>query len=88
MAAINIPAIIPPVVPVFTVHDAMIVACGVNNVDLYDGDTPVERIATDLFGDVYATCMDKSFEELNYEFKTYSDLTQNQEKITWRETHD
>jgi hypothetical protein len=75
MTAINVPVIIPPVVPAFTVHDAMIVECGVNNVGLYDRDTPAERIATNLFGDVYAACMDKSFEELNYEFKTYSDLT-------------
>jgi hypothetical protein len=80
MAVINVPATIPHVVPAFTVHDAMI-ACGVNNVELYGGDTPAERITTDLFGDVYATCMDKSFEELDYEFKTYSDLTQNQGQI-------
>jgi hypothetical protein len=80
MAAINVPVIIPPIVPAFTVHDAMI-SCGINNIDLYDGDTPAERIATDLFGDVYATCTDKSFEELDYEFKTYSDLTQNQGQI-------
>jgi hypothetical protein len=73
MAAINVQAIIPPAVPAFTIRDAMI-ACGVNDADLFDGDTPAARIATDLFGDDYATCMDKSFEELDSEFNTYSDL--------------
>jgi hypothetical protein len=49
--------------PVFTVHNAM-VACGVNDVVLFDGDTPAERIAADLFGDDFATCMDKGFVEI------------------------
>jgi hypothetical protein len=72
-ANVNIPAI----TPVFSVRDAMI-ACGINDVTLFDGDTPpAQRIAADLFGDNFATCcMDKSFEELDQEFKTYLDLTQ------------
>jgi hypothetical protein len=62
--------IAPPIAPpVFTVRDAMIV-CGVNNINLFDGDTPAQRIATDLFGDDFATCMDKGLTELDYEFKT------------------
>jgi hypothetical protein len=61
----------------FNVYDTM-VACGVNDTDNFDGDTPAVRMATDLFGDDFATCMDKSFAELDGEFKTYSDLTQNQ----------
>jgi hypothetical protein len=64
----------------FNVYDA-IVACGVNDADHFDGDTPAVRMATDLFGDDFATCMDKSFTELDGEFKTYSDLTQNQGQI-------
>jgi hypothetical protein len=64
----------------FTLHDAM-VACGVNDTDNFDDDTPARRMATDLFGDDYATCMDKSFAELDDEFKTYSDLMQNQGQI-------
>jgi hypothetical protein len=67
--------ILPP--PAFTVRDAM-VACGVNNVNVFDGDTPAERIAAGLFGDNFATCMDKRFVELHSEFKTYADLTINQ----------
>jgi hypothetical protein len=64
----------------FTVYDAM-VACGVNDAALFDGDTPAERIAADLFGDDFATCMDKGFLEIDYEFKTHSDLTANQGQI-------
>ena len=75
-ANVNVPAIIP----VFTVRDAMI-ACGVNDVNLFDGDTPAQRIAADLFGDDFDTCMDKSYEELYGEFKTYTDLTQAQGQI-------
>jgi hypothetical protein len=75
-ANVNVPAIFP----VFTVRNAMI-ACGVNDEALFDGDTPAQRIAADLFGDDFSTCMDKSYEELNQEFKTYSDLTQNQGQI-------
>jgi hypothetical protein len=56
MVAINIPAILPPAVPAFTVRDAMIV-CGVNDDGLFDGGTPAERIATDLFGNDYACSM-------------------------------
>jgi hypothetical protein len=54
-ANVNVPAIFP----VFTVRNAMI-ACGVNNEALFDGDTPAQRIAADLFGDDFATCMDIS----------------------------
>jgi hypothetical protein len=71
---------VPTIIPVFTVRDAMI-ACGVNDVTLVDVDTPAQRIAANLFGDDFATCMDKSFEELDQEFKTYSDLTQLQGQI-------
>jgi hypothetical protein len=66
--------------PTFTVYDAM-VACGVNDAALFDGGTPAERIAANLFGDDFATCMDKGFLEIDYEFKTYSDLTANQGQI-------
>jgi hypothetical protein len=57
------------------------IACGVKDEALFGGDTPAQRIAADLFGDDFSTCMDKSYEELNQELKTYSDLTQNQGQI-------
>ena len=66
--------------PTFTVTQAMI-ACGVNPDDQFGGRSAPERIAADLFNDNYLTCMDKTFEELDTEFKAYSELTQNQGQI-------
>ena len=65
---------------IFNLCDAMI-ACGVNNVDAFLGDTPAFRLATDIFGNDFTTCMDKTFKELDSDFETYSDLTQAQGKI-------
>jgi hypothetical protein len=53
------PAILP-VPPAFPVYDGMVL-CGVNDDTKFEGDTPAVRIASDLFGDDYATCMDKGF---------------------------
>ena len=66
--------------PVFTVLDAM-AQCGVNNVDLFNGQTAAERFAADLFGNDFVSCMDKTMEELNQDFKSYSELTQVQGQI-------
>ena len=52
------------------------IARGVNDVDILLGDTPAFRLATDIFGDDFTTCMDKTFVELDSDFKTYPDLTQ------------
>ena len=71
---------VPPVPIVYTVRDAM-VECGVNNTDIFDGKTPAQRLAEDLFSDDFSTCMDKTHEELDSDFKTYSDLTQAQGQI-------
>ena len=38
-------------------------------------------LATNLFGDDFETCKDKSMEELDSDFKTYSDLTVAQGQI-------
>ena len=73
-------AAVPPPPPVFTVHDAMIM-CGVDNVAQFNGETPAERFANDLFGNDFIACMDKSMDELNQDFKSYSDLTQAQGQI-------
>jgi hypothetical protein len=51
---------IPPVPPAFTVYDGMVL-CGVNDNNESEGDTPAVRIASDLFGDDFAICMDKGF---------------------------
>ena len=66
--------------PVNTVLDAVI-ACGVDNNALFDGDTAAERIATDLFDDDYVSAMDKTWEELDTDFKSYTDLTHAQGQI-------
>jgi hypothetical protein len=71
---------IPPVPPAFTVYDGMVL-CGVNDDNEFEGDTPAVRIVSDLFGDNFATCMDKGLTELDYEFKTYSELTVNQGQV-------
>ena len=59
----------------YTVREAM-KECGVNDTDLFDEKNQTERLAADLFGDDFQTCMDKTHAELDSDFKTYSDLTQ------------
>jgi hypothetical protein len=78
MAAIPPPVI--PAIPVFTVADAM-ESCGVPLLPLYGGDTPAARVAFDLFDDNFASCMDKSFDEIDRDFSIYSKLTAAQGQI-------
>ena len=66
--------------PVYTVHDAM-VAAGVNDNDNYQGQSSAERLAEDLFGDDFLTCMDKTHEDLEADFKSLSALTAVQGQI-------
>ena len=58
----------------FTMHDAMI-ACGVNNVILFNGETPAQRMAVDIFDDDFASCIDKTQLEFDDDLKGYSALT-------------
>ena len=69
-----------PLPPAFTVLDAMI-ASGIDNTNLFDGMTPAERIATDIFGNNFQTCLNKTYEELDADFKSFSELTQAQGQI-------
>lgn len=64
--------------PVFT--DALI-ACGVDNVNMFDGQTQAQRMSEDMFGNDFAICMDKTIDEMNQDFKSYSELTQAQGQI-------
>ena len=57
------------------------ISCGVDNVAMFHGDTPAQRIAADVFDDTFATCMDITFKELDDHFKTYGELTQAQGQI-------
>ena len=60
--------------PVYTVRNAMI-ACGINDAKLFMNETEAQRIATELFQDSFNTCMDKTFDEIDSDLKTYSVLT-------------
>ena len=61
--------------PVFTVHQVM-VAAGANDADNFNGQSSAERLAEDLFGDDFTACMDKTLEDLESDFKSFSSLTQ------------
>ena len=58
----------------FSVLDAMI-ACGMDNAVPFNGDTAAQRITDDVFSDDFDVCMDKTHEDLDSDFKTYSELT-------------
>ena len=66
--------------PVFTVLEAMI-ACGVDNVKMFNGQTSAQRFGSDIFGNDFITSMDKTMDELNQDLKRFSDLTQAQGQI-------
>ena len=56
-------------------------ACGINDVDIFLGDTPAFRLSIEISGNYFTTRMDKTFVELDSDFKTYSALTQAQGQI-------
>lgn len=64
----------------FTVIDALI-ACGVDNITPFQGQTQAARIADDVFNDSFLSCLDITFRELDEHFKTYSELTVAQGQI-------
>jgi hypothetical protein len=68
---------------IFTVYDAL-VACGVDDVAIFMNQTPAMRLAEDIFDDMFETCRDLTFKELDEHFKTYSDLTVQQGQIRVR----
>ena len=57
----------------FTIRNALI-ACGVDNVALYDGETASARLANDIFDDEFSACMDKTFEDLDDDLKAFSTM--------------
>jgi hypothetical protein len=64
----------PNIAVVHTVIDALI-ACGVDNVTLFQNETAAQRLTDDVFDDQFSTCQDLTFKELDDHFKTYSELT-------------
>ena len=64
-----------------TVRSALVL-CGVNDAPpLWEQMTDAQRIASDLFDDDFNTCMDKTFSDLDEDWKTYSNVTQAQGQI-------
>lgn len=63
-----------------TVLGAMI-ACGLDNVTVNNGMTNAARIATDCFDNSFDTCLDKSFDDIEADFKTFSVLDPDQGQI-------
>ena len=60
--------------PVFTIRNAMI-AYGMDDVQLFNGETQAQRFSTEVFDNDFTACMDKTFKELDDDFKSYSTLT-------------
>ena len=66
---------------VHTIIDALI-TCGVDNINnVNGGQNNSQRLAEDMFGGTFTTCLDKTFTEMDTELKGYSDLTQAQGQI-------
>ena len=63
-----------------TVREALAL-CGIDNVTIFNGQTRAERFAAEVFGDDFATGIDKSYDELQDDFKSYSSLTVAQGQI-------
>ena len=61
-----------------------LIACGVDNDVRFMEQTQAERVAEDVFDNLFATCMDLTFKELDDHFKTYSELTVAQGQIRFR----
>jgi hypothetical protein len=57
-----------------TILDAMI-ACGVDNVELFLRETQAQRLVDGTFDDSFASCLDITFKKLDNHFKTYPDLS-------------
>ena len=53
-----------------SVVDAM-VACGVDHDALFMDETQAQRLAADIFGDQFASCLDITFKELG---RTFQDI--------------
>ena len=66
--------------PLYTVHDNMVI-CGINDVNLFQGRTQAQRIASELFTDEFRVVMNISNVELNEGFTTLASMTAAQGQI-------
>ena len=55
--------------------------CGINNETSFQGHTTAELLETEIFIDTYESMKNKTFAELDADFKSYSDLTTTQGQI-------
>ena len=74
-----VPPVVPPDPPVphatpFTVCDAMVL-CGIDNITQFDGKTAAQRFTEDVFDESFDSCMDKTFTDLEADFKSYASMT-------------
>ena len=61
--------------PVYTVLQAL-VACGVDNISIFNGNSPAWRLSDELFSDDVESCLDKTQQEFDDDLKSRSTLTQ------------
>ena len=64
----------------YTVRDALVL-CGIDDTSVFKDRSQAKRMASDIFNDAFCACMDKTFDDLESDFKTYSNLTVNQGQI-------
>ena len=57
-----------------TVHGLLALA-GVDDIQPFNGKTHTQRLAQDLFDNSFLLCMDKLYEEIDSNLKSYSTLT-------------
>ena len=57
----------------FTIRNALI-ACCVDDVTLYDGETDAAWLANEIFDDAFSAYMDNTFEDLDDDLKAYSTM--------------
>lgn len=61
--------------PTFTVRDAML-ACGlVDGPPVFQGETQAQCVASDIFHDSFASCIDKTYGDLNKDLEAFAGLT-------------
>ena len=58
--------------------------CGVDDALLFEGETQAQRISNEVFDDDFVSCLDKTFSDLEDDWKTYSSLTVAQGQIRLR----
>jgi len=70
-------AAVPPGLPPVFVNTVRLclTQCGVDDVDLFNGETEAQRLANEIFNNDFKECMDLTTFDLDEAFKTFSELT-------------